>query len=114
MDKTAAARQAAFRQRHGRQIAVALSEAAFLTLQRLSMKNGITQRAILESLLLGEKTGPADANPPTASTEVHKLRNDLARLERDHRKAWDEVHRLEQENFGLAVRLVAEQRKGLD
>lgn len=109
MARTTAERQAAYKARRGRQIAVPLSEPAWARLEALGREWGLSQRETLEKLLSASGGAPSAVPAPVAG-EPSLLRQDLARLEGEHRAAWEEVRRLERENTALTIRMIAAER----
>jgi len=113
MARTAAERQAAFKAKQGRQLAVPLSEAAWSMLEALAREAGVSQREALERLLTAPsaESAPAPAAPAMVSGEVLSLRRHIADLDHAHKTAMEENRRLDGHINRLTIRAIAAERR---
>jgi hypothetical protein len=85
MARTAAERQAAFKAKQGRQLAVPLSKAAWSRLEALARDAGLSLRQALERLLTEAPAESAPVAPAMVSAEVLSLRRHIADLDHAHK-----------------------------
>jgi hypothetical protein len=111
MARTAAERQAAFKAKRGRQLAVLLSQAAWSRLEALAHESGLSLRQALERLLTAPPAESAPAAPGMVSAEVLSLRRHIADLDHAHKTVMDENRRLDGHINRLTIRAIAAERR---
>ena len=109
--RTAAERQAEFRAKRGRQLAVPLSEAAWSRLEALARDAGVSQRQALERLLTAPPAESAPAAPAPVTGEILSLRRHIADLDHAHKTVMEENRRLEGHISRVTIRAIAAERR---
>jgi hypothetical protein len=111
MARTAAERQAAFKAKRGRQLAVPLSEAAWSRLEALARESALSLREVLERVLTAPPVESAPSAPAMVSGEVLSLRRYIAELEYAHKTVMEENRRLDGHINRLIIRAIAAERR---